>query len=144
MLFIINNNYFRIFIDYSTDIIKYSSPTPDNNKSKVASHSKAKDQYTITSRPDQTIFRNKVLANCQYYPFTMVNDERLLIASYIKPYAKSNEKERKDYKNGFALTHTYDRLFDQGFISFDSQKRLMVSPWISPMNLKNLNIHEVN
>ena len=76
-----------------------------------------------------------------YCPFTMVNDERLLIASHIKPWVVSNDKEKVDPKNGFALTPTYDKLFDRGFITFGDDKKLSVSPWINPMNQKRLNIY---
>lgn len=70
----------------------------------------------------------------------MVNDERLLIASHIKPWAKSTNFEKTDPKNGFMLTPTYDKLFDRGFISFENDGTMLVSPWISPMNQKRLDI----
>ena len=71
----------------------------------------------------------------------MVNDERLLVASHIKPWVKADDKEKIDPKNGFMLTPTYDRLFDRGFITFMSDRTLVVSPWISPMNQKRLGIY---
>ena len=33
-----------------------------------------------------------------YCPFTMINDERLLRASHIKPWVVSNDKEKLDPK----------------------------------------------
>ncbi len=72
----------------------------------------------------------------------MVNDERLLIASHIKPWSKSNDKEKIDPKNGFMFTPTFDKLFDKGFITFDENKTLFVSPWLSPMNQKRLGIYD--
>jgi hypothetical protein len=39
------------------------------------------------------------------------------------------------------LTPTYDKLFDAGFISFEEDGTMLVSPWISPMNQKRLNIY---
>ncbi len=72
----------------------------------------------------------------------MVNDERLLIASHIKPWNKSDNFEKTDPKNGFMFTPTYDKLFDRGFISFESDGTMLVSPWISPMNQKRLNIFD--
>ncbi|PIQ91635.1 MAG: hypothetical protein COV70_02725 [Parcubacteria group bacterium CG11_big_fil_rev_8_21_14_0_20_39_22] len=42
--------------------------------------------------------------------------------------------------NGLALTPTYDRMFDQGFISFSDEGVIMISPYISPLNLKKLNL----
>lgn len=35
-------------------------------------------------------------------------------------------------QHGFMLSPLFDRLFDQGFISFDDKKNMMVSNWISP------------
>jgi hypothetical protein len=49
--------------------------------------------------------------------------------------------EKIDPKNGIMFTPTYDKLFDRGFISFDEADLMMVSPWISPMNQKRLNIY---
>ena len=71
----------------------------------------------------------------------MINDERLLIASHIKPWAKSDDKEKIDPKNGFMLSPNYDCLFDHGFMTFKSDKTIIVSPWISPMNQKRLGIY---
>ena len=64
-----------------------------------------------------------------------------MIASHIKPWAKADNEEKIDPKNGFMLTPTYDKLFDRGFITFEDDKRLIVSPWLSPMNQKRLNIY---
>lgn len=82
----------------------------------------------------QRRFREKLLEECPYCPFTKISDERLLVASHIKPFAVSEESEAFDPKNGFTLSPLYDSLFDQGFISFDEKKCLMVSNWLSPTN----------
>ncbi len=141
-----NNNlfYFRIFIDYKPDIIGYKMPKEIEQENEINSKSNLSQKMKetmIKARTGQGEYRNKLLLECPYCPFTLVNDERLLIASHIKPWSKSNDKEKIDPKNGFMLTPTYDRLFDQGFITFDDNKKLYVSPWISPMNQKRLNIY---
>ena len=82
----------------------------------------------------QAKYRAKLLEECPYCPITKISDERLLVASHIKPCAVSEENEAFDPKNGFTLSPLYDRLFDQGFISFDDKKCMMVSNWISPSN----------
>lgn len=135
--------YFKIFIDYKSEVITYHAPDEIRQEQEI--HEKAisarAKQSLIQARIGQGEYRAKLLEECPYCPFTMVNDERLLVASHIKPWAKADDKEKVDPKNGFMLTPTYDRLFDRGFITFDSDKTLVVSPWISPMNQKRLGIY---
>ncbi|WP_144005858.1 HNH endonuclease [Helicobacter cetorum] len=127
--------YFKIFIDYNPEILCYQHNTP---KIKMP-----KKQVSLTqARMGQGEYRHKLLLECPFCPFTMVNDEHLLIASHIKPWIKCDDKEKIDPKNGIILTPTYDKLFDRGFISFDENKRLLLSPWLSPMNIKRLNLSE--
>lgn len=70
----------------------------------------------------------------------MINDERLLIASHIKPWAVSTDKEKLDHKNGFMLSPLYDKLFDRGFMTFTEDRRIALSNWISPANKKRLGV----
>lgn len=135
--------YARLFVDYKPDIIKYESPLISSLVAEIngSNRKQSEKDRLIQARIGQGEYRMKLIEECQFCPFTMVNDERLLIASHIKPWAKSNDKEKIDPKNGFALTPTYDKLFDGGFISFTDDKKLIVSPWISPMNQKRLEIY---
>lgn len=136
--------YFKIFIDYKPDIIGYQMPEEKVQEEDIESDekiSKKRKENIIQARIGQGKYRTKLLEECQCCPFTMVNDERLLIASHIKPWANSNNREKIDPKNGFIFTPTYDKLFDRGFITFDEDKTLIVSPWISPMNQKRLGIY---
>ena len=142
----INGNilfYFRVFIDYRPDIIGYIMPDEKEQEERINNSkiSEVTKKNILTARVGQGEYRSKLLLECPFCPFTMVNDERLLIASHIKPWAKSNDDEKIDPKNGFILTPTYDRLFDQGFITFSNEKKLIVSPWITPMNQKRLSIY---
>ena len=135
--------YFRVFIDYRPDIIGYIMPDEKEQEERINNSkiSEVTKKNILTARVGQGEYRSKLLLECPFCPFTMVNDERLLIASHIKPWAKSNDDEKIDPKNGFILTPTYDRLFDQGFITFSNEKKLIVSPWITPMNQKRLSIY---
>lgn len=135
--------YYRMFIDYQSDVIKYESPLFKIEEDKIVNSeiSSEKKEVLIQARRGQGEYRRKLLDDCQFCPFTLVNDERLLIASHIKPWAVSNNREKIDPKNGFALTPTFDKLFDEGYITFNEDKTVDVSPWISPMNQKRLNIY---
>ena len=55
----------------------------------------------------------------------------ILIASHIKPWSKSNGEEKLDVYNGLLLAPHYDKLFDQGFISFSGSGALMLSTELS-------------
>ncbi len=136
--------YCRIFIDYRSDILKYESPELIREKMRIqkSSMSEGKKERLSAARIGQGEYRRKLLEDCECCPFTLVNDERLLIASHIKPWVASNDQEKIDSKNGFALTPTYDKLFDQGYITFNSDFTVRVSPWISPMNQKRLHIYD--
>lgn len=94
------------------------------------------------ARQGQGVYRDKLLAECPFCPITMINDERLLIASHIKPWAVATDKERVDHKNGFMLSPLYDKLFDRGFMTFTEDRKIILSNWISPANKKRLGIVE--
>lgn len=92
------------------------------------------------ARQGQGLYRDRLLSECPFCPITMINDERLLIASHIKPWAVSNNKEKLDHKNGFILSPLYDRLFDRGFMTFTKERKIRLSNWLSPANKKRLGI----
>lgn len=51
-----------------------------------------------------------------------------LVASHIKPFDHcADEVEAVTYLNGLLLRRDIDYLFDKGYISFDSKRRLMIS-----------------
>ena len=136
--------YFKMFIDYKSDIVKYASPEETREEEAIEDNTKLSKRVReslILSRVGQGDYREKLLLDCPFCPFTQVNDERLLVASHIKPWAKSDDNEKIDPKNGFIMTPTFDKLFDKGFISFGDDKTLLVSPWLSPMNQKRLGIY---
>jgi hypothetical protein len=130
--------YFRPFIEYNIETITENELNDLEADENITTKEK---EIIIKSRIGQGKYREKLLEECPYCPITMVNDERLLIASHIKPWAISNNFEKTDPKNGFMFTPTYDKLFDRGFISFEADGTMLVSPWISPMNQKRLDIY---
>jgi hypothetical protein len=135
--------YFRMFVDYKSDIVTYESPMEQAEEKKIteSTMSEKKKETLIQARRGQGMYRQKLLEECPFCPISMINDERLLIASHIKPWAKSDDKAKVDPKNGFALSPNYDCMFDNGYMTFDSDKTIIVSPWISPMNQKRLGIY---
>jgi len=133
--------YFKLFVDFFGE---ESNPHELKEKEKqIQENKKLKDKNeNVRAREGQGEYRKKLLYECPFCPITMVNDERLLIASHIKPWIKSDVKEQIDPKNGFILTPTYDKLFDRGFITFEDDGVMRVSPWISPTNQGKLKIRD--
>lgn len=136
--------YFKMFVDYKSDLVSYVFKDEEIQEEQINNNTNLSEKVKsslINSRIGQGDYRKKLLEECPFCPFTMVSDERLLVASHIKPWVLADDKEKVDPKNGFLFTPTYDRLFDRGFISFEDDKTLIVSPWISPMNQKRLGIY---
>lgn len=136
--------YWKLFVDFEAISEKRNGPLVFNygkkgqqEKPKVLPK---KNVEIINSRNGQGKYRSELLEECPFCPITMVNDDRLLIASHIKPWAVSTDKEKIDSKNGFMLTPLYDKLFDRGFITFTDNKHMLVSNWLSPSNCKRLNL----
>ena len=71
---------------------------------------------------------------------TKIDDARLLVASHIKPWSISTNFERLDHYNGLMLTPTFDRLFDQGFITFKNDGKVEISNHISDKNSERLRL----
>lgn len=132
--------YFKPFVDYfgEYEILDFEKEEIEKiNEEDIPEEVKVN---LIKARKGQGKYRENLLAQCPFCPITLVSDDRLLIASHIKPWVKSNDDEKIDPKNGFMLTPTYDFLFDRGYISFTNDKKIIISPWLSKMTCSKLNI----
>ena len=81
-------------------------------------------------------------------PFTLITEERLLIASHIKPYIDCINEGRNDQAldplNGLSLSPTYDKLFDQGFITFTDSGELICGTELNDITWSRLQINPVS
>lgn len=137
--------YWKLFVDFDAIaekkqalVFKYGKA---KDKAKVAKVEKQPAAYR-PARKGQDKFREALLEECSFCPITMVNDDRLLIASHIKPWAVSTPKEQVDPNNGFMLSPLYDALFDKGFITFTDDRHMKVSNWLSPRNQERLHLKD--
>jgi predicted restriction endonuclease len=77
-------------------------------------------------RIGQSKFRTDLLkSNRNSCAFTEIFDDKLLIASHIKPWSVSNNDERLDENNGILLTPMFDKPFDKFLITFDEDGKLI-------------------
>ncbi len=98
----------------------------------------------VKSRVGQGLFRDKLLNKYGRCLITGLDLPQTLIASHIKPWAVSTNDERIDENNGLILSATYDRLFDNGLISFTDKGKLMMSKSINQRNADILALSEDN
>ncbi len=136
--------YWKLFVDFDAIEAKENALVYTYGKKKeqndIKPVPKKQNKEIGYARIGQGKYREQLLEECQFCPFTKINDERLLIASHIKPWIASNNKEKTDPKNGYILSPMYDRLFDRGFITFTSDRKLIVSDWLSPLNRKRIGL----
>ena len=142
--------YWKLFVDFDAIWEKQNGPLVFNygkQKAVVTAEppqkEKKKDkvlQEISRARDGQGKYREALLEQCPFCPFTMISDERLLIASHIKPWAASNDDEKIDPYNGYILSPLYDKLFDRGFITFTENRHIILSEFISPRTWKQINL----
>ncbi len=129
-----------------TDFIKKIDENNDQfltiKKDKVAIERITEKFTNQKIRIGQDNFRKNLLKELKKCPITGIDDEKLLIASHIKPWAFSNNFERMDSKNGFLLSPLFDKLFDKniGLITFTIDKRVLVSNKLSKTNQEKLGV----
>lgn len=93
--------------------------------------SETQRQQMILARLGQGAFRADLIKYWGCCAITGCRDLRVLVASHIMPWSKSNSNERLDAFNGLLLTPNFDRLFDQGLISFSDLGKIMISEQLS-------------
>jgi len=140
--------YWKLFVDFDAIWEKQNGPLVLNygklkekaDKSKKEKKEDAKKQEISKARVGQGKYRELLLEQCHFCPITMISDERLLIASHIKPWAASSDDEKIDPYNGYMLSPMYDKLFDRGFITFTENRHIILSEFISSFTWKQIGI----
>jgi putative restriction endonuclease len=82
----------------------------------------------VHARIGQGKFKENVARYERECRLTNVGNPTHLIASHIKPWRESDNKERLDGGNGLLLTPSIDHLFDRGYISFGDDGDVLISP----------------
>lgn len=133
--------YFRLFADFFGDEVHPFIESQGVND--IMKSTNTQERIALSkARIGQGEFRLKVLEECPICPITLVADDRILIASHIKPWAVCNAEEKLDPKNGFMFTPNVDKLFDKGFLSFTEDKRTILSPFLSKLTYSRLGISD--
>jgi putative restriction endonuclease len=85
-------------------------------------------EQLISARRGQGVFRTNVRLNETCCRVTGTTELVHLRASHIKPWRVSSDQEKLDGCNGLLLAPHVDHLFDRGYISFNDNGTLLVSP----------------
>lgn len=144
--------YWKLFVDFDAIwerqngplVFNYGKKTEEIEETEQISSAEVENvkgkKEISNARFGQGKYREQLLAQCRYCPFTMISDERLLIASHIKPWAAANATEKVDPYNGYMLSPLYDKLFDKGFITFTEKRHVILSEFISPYTWKQIGL----
>lgn len=102
-------------------------------------------EQLIKARRGQGKFRSHVQKIEKSCRITKINDLKFLTASHIKPWSKSNNLEKLDGNNGLMLSPHIDRLFDQGWISFEDNGDVLLAKDLpkSIFDLWGINVRNV-
>ena len=84
----------------------------------------------------QNRFRKGLFDIHQSCVVTGFSQSQLLIASHIKPWAKSTNEEKIDPYNGLLLTPNFDKLFDKNLISIDFKGNVLKSKILQPSDIQ--------
>lgn len=95
------------------------------NNSNISAEDK---ERIVKVRVGQGKIRNLLLSERHHCALCEISQQELLVASHIKPWAKCKDEEKGDLDNLLLLCAMHDALFDKGFISFDDEGKILVSP----------------
>lgn len=73
-----------------------------------------------------------------------ITTQSMLVASHIKSWASSTDREKLDENNGLLLCAHHDALFDKHLISFDDNGDLIISPTLSANEQSSLQLATIS
>jgi putative restriction endonuclease len=94
----------------------------------------------VTARRGQGLFKQNVMRIERFCRITKVDRIEHLRASHCKPWRDASNEERLDGENGLLLTPNADHLFDRGFISFEDDGEVLVSPVAHRQSLERMGL----
>jgi hypothetical protein len=94
----------------------------------------------IRARRCQGLFKERVMRIEERCRITNVDNPVHLMASHCKPWRDSSNQERLNGDNGLLLTPSIDHLFDRGFIGFEGNGELIISPVAHQPSLERMGI----
>ena len=103
--------------EHEMDRLKTDAAIPETTREAV-----------VLARRGQGLFKQRVMAIEHACRITGVTRTEHLRASHCKPWRDATNDERLDGENGLLLTPNADHLFDRGFIGFEDNGDVLISP----------------
>lgn len=94
----------------------------------------------VNTRVNQTHFRYSLINLYKKCVLCGLSITPLLRASHSKEWKDSTPAEKVDPMNGLLLCPNHDLLYDQHLITFDENKKIIISPILKESDLKLLNV----
>ena len=130
-------------IEYINNFEKNYTQRIDSVESNISNIVGREKEAIVKIRVNQDKFRDGLISKYKgHCCLCGVNHKALLVASHIKPWAKSDNHEKLDLENGLLLCPNHDKLFDSGLISFGTDGKIMISSELSETNRIFMNINE--
>jgi putative restriction endonuclease len=98
-------------------------------------------QAVVLARRGQGLFKQRVMQIERACRITGVDREEHLRASHCKPWRDATNDERLDGENGLLLTPSADHLFDRGFIGFEDNGDVLISPVAHNQSLERMGLN---
>jgi len=99
-------------------------------------------QALVLARRGQGLFKQNVQQIERECRVTKIDRIEHLRASHCKPWRDSNNSERLDAENGLLLSPDVDHLFDRGFISFEDNGKVLISPVAHQESIRRMGLDE--
>ena len=126
---------------YSSALLKYAEYLSEGFDNDIESDietiisdpsiSSTEKSSLVKARIGQGTFRQRLIGLWGGCSVTGFKDSNLLVASHIKPWRASSNAERLDKFNGLLLIPNLDRAFDAGFVTFEENGTIRISPQMS-------------
>jgi putative restriction endonuclease len=133
------------YFKFSTEYPSILKKAMDEEESKIKENldiPETTKTALVESRRGQGRFRKELIAYWKGCSLSSFLEPKFLIASHIKPWKDSTNKERLDSYNGLLLLPNYDKLFDKGYMSFDNNGSIIYATDISEKDKKMLGLDD--
>jgi hypothetical protein len=130
------NDMYKRAMDYYSNYLGSSVSVPTQEEDEDIHPVLTTDTISvIKARRGQGVFRRNLEEywdnKCSVTQAPDSSCGTILIASHIKPWVMSSNREKLDVNNGFLLLPNLDKTFDKGYISFADNGTILVSAKLS-------------